>query len=244
MTKLTNDREPQHILVIEDDPDILELFDYNLKKSGYLTTLIANGQTGLDYALTYSESIDLILLDLMLPGLGGLDVCRNIRKHDKAASLPIIMVTARGEENDIVLGLELGADDYVVKPFSPKEIIARVKSCLRRADLKASTQQSPHSDTIKIGPIQINTESFEVHIDDKSQAFTLSEFKLLKTMMQNPDKVFTRSQLLTIITGEGTHIVDRNVDVHIRALRKKMGSCAELIETVRGIGYKFVTRSI
>ncbi len=222
------------IVIVEDDDDIRELLEYNLQKEGFETRSFNDG-IGVVSKLTESpQTPDLVLLDLMLPGESGLSLCEKISASEKLSHIPILMVTAKGEESDIVYGLEKGADDYIVKPFSPRELIARVKSHLRRSKIAGKTSSSK---TIVFGPIQLELETFELILDGTRLSLTLAEFKLLRTLLSDPGKVFTRGKLVHSIAGEGTYIVERNVDVHIRALRKKMGDWSSLIETSRGIGY-------
>jgi DNA-binding response OmpR family regulator len=223
------------IVIVEDDPDIRELLEYNLQKEGYETTCYSDG-IGVVEKLTLGPRVpDLILLDLMLPGESGLNICQQIRATEKLKFTPILMVTARGEESDIVQGLEKGADDYVVKPFSPRELLARVKSQLRRSKITSNSDSGKK--TIQFGPIELELETFELILDGKRLSLTLAEFKLLRTLLSEPEKIFTRGKLVHSIAGEGTYIVERNVDVHIRALRKKLGERSSMIETARGVGY-------
>jgi len=222
------------IVIVEDDDDIRELLEYNLKKEGF-PTMPFNDSVGVVDNLEASAKLpDLILLDLMLPGGSGISLCQEIRKSKKLKHTPVLMVTAKSEESDIVYGLEKGADDYIIKPFSPRELLARVKSHLRRSRISA-INESPK--TIVFGPMTLELESFDLILGGERMSLTLAEFKLLRTLLSQPGKVFTRGKLVHSIAGEGTYIVERNVDVHIRALRKKMGIWSSLIETARGIGY-------
>lgn len=219
------------ILLIEDDPDILELAQYNLERDGFSVSTASDGEEGLRKAQGVKP--DLIVLDLMMPGMDGLKVCQKLRASDDTKNTPIIMLTAKGEESDIVIGLEMGADDYMTKPFSPKELIARIRANLRRGPMEISK-----SSVIEAGPITIHTDRHEVFHRGQPMALTLAEFKIMRMLASKPGRVFTREQLLETISGGDTFLVDRNVDVHIRALRKKLGEDAELIITIRGIGYK------
>ena len=221
-------------VVIEDEPDIREVIRHNLAREGFSVLTAADGGRGLD--LIASEDIDLVVLDLMLPEVDGLEVCRRIRADRATASIPIVMVTAKGEEADIVLGLELGADDYVTKPFSPRELVARTKAVLRRGGRRAE-YASP--DRIEITGLVIDAERHEVLVDRKPTALTATEFKLLHCLAKRPGRVFTRRQLLDKVAGEGVYVIDRNIDVHVQAIRRKLGARRELIETVRAIGYRF-----
>ena len=223
----------EKILIIEDDSDISELVQYNLEREGYQVHTAIDGYIGLNQAVQLKPN--LIVLDLMLPGLDGLSVCRQLRAEPATGGIPIIMLTAKGEESDIVVGLEMGADDYVTKPFSPKELLARVRAVMRRPrnpnPVENGVQRS-------VGPISIDAERHEVSLRGESMSVTLAEYRLLSTLISRPGRVFTREQLLEKITGGETYVIDRNVDVHIRALRKKLGDDADFIVTVRGVGYK------
>ena len=221
------------ILVVEDDEDIHELIRYNLAKEGYEVVSAMNGESGLEKAK--SEKPDLMVLDLMLPGVDGLEVCK-IAKADQATSeIPIIMVTAKGEESDIVSGLELGADDYVTKPFSPKILIARIRTCLRRKIQRPIDQKA----VLKFDDLVIHPGRHEVLIGDKSVKLTFTEFKLLHFLASRPGWVFTRYQIVDAVRGEDYVVTDRTVDVQVVGLRKKLKSYGKHIETVRGVGYRF-----
>jgi DNA-binding response OmpR family regulator len=223
------------ILIIEDEPDILAVIEYNLRKEGYDVISSTDGEKGL--GLVMQSSPDLVLLDLMLPGLDGLEVCRKVKENRETRAIPIIMVTAKGEESDIVLGLGIGADDYVVKPFSPKELISRVKAVLRRGGLKEEIGQSPK---IKYKELEINPVKFEASVEGQSLPLTLTEFKLLHYLASHPGRVFTRDQLLNAAIDDKSYVLDRNIDVHVRAIRQKLGDYDDIIETVRGVGYRFI----
>jgi len=225
------------ILVVEDDRDIVELIEYNLRKEGYQVISAASGEEGLEMAK--SEKPDIALLDLMLPGVDGLEVCKLIKINPATADIQIIIVSAKGEETDIVTGLELGADDYITKPFSPKILIARIRACFRR-----KTQQPvDQSSVIKIQDIVIHPGRHEVIIDDKVVPLTLSEFRLLHFLASRPGWVFTRYQIVDAIRGDDYIVTDRTVDVQVVGLRKKLGKYSEYIETVRGVGYRFREQS-
>lgn len=223
------------ILIIEDEADIAEVVRYNLKREGFEAEIAATVQAGLKSLQGVRP--DLIYLDLMLPDKNGLDFCRELKGAEKYKEIPIIMVTAMGDEADIVRGLEIGADDYVSKPFSPKELIARVKSVLRRYG--NLTDALRKKDRIQIEGLVIDVTSHKVLIDGKEVAFTATEFRLLKFLASYPGRVFTRDVLIDRGVGEGVVVVDRNIDVHIQMIRKKMESHRHLIETIRGIGYRF-----
>lgn len=223
----------QTILVVDDEEDILELLEYNLAKEGFRVVRVASGEAALDTAR--ERLLDLIVLDLMLPGVGGLEVCKILKRDEKTAGIPIIMLTAKGEEVDIVLGLELGADDYVTKPFSPRVLVARVRSVLRRNRETVDTGQAP----LKIHEIEINPGRHEVVVAGKPVQLTFSEFRILHYLARRPGWVFTRYQVVEAVRGDDYAVTDRSVDVQIVGIRKKLGKFANYIETVRGVGYRF-----
>lgn len=223
------------IVVIEDEPDIREVIAYNLVREGFGTTCVANGAEGL--AVVRREGPSLVLLDLMLPGMDGLDVCRALKADPLTQTIAIIMVTAKGEETDVVLGLELGADDYVVKPFSPRELVARVRAALRRGPLREEAGRA--TDRIVRAGLVIDALRHEVLVDGAPVALTATEFRLLHMLAAHPGRVLTRDQLINRAIGEQALVLDRNVDVHVRAVRAKLGPHRDLIETVRGVGYRF-----
>ncbi|MEM7260954.1 MAG: response regulator [Planctomycetota bacterium] len=222
------------VVVIEDEPDILEVIDYNLQREGFRVVGARDGELGLE--LTQSESPDVVLLDLMLPGLDGLEVCRRMKSDALTRDIPVIMVTAKGEEADVVLGLGLGADDYVTKPFSPKELSARVRAVLRRAPLREATSDDQR---IERDGLVIDPDRHDVRVDGESVTLTATEFRLLHFLASHPGRVFTRDHLLSRSIGEDAVVIDRNIDVHVRAIRKKLANHRDLIETVRGVGYRF-----
>ena len=224
----------EKIVVVEDEVDILEVLIYNLVREGYRVFGEPDGRRGLQ--IIQEKIPDLVLLDLMLPGLDGLQICRHLKADSETRSIPIIMVSARSEESDIVLGLELGADDYVTKPFSPRELLARVRAVLRR---RMSSSAESVDLCIDCEGVSIDARRHEVVVDGVSVSFTATEFKLLNFLALHPGWVFTRDQLLSKIMGQENFIVDRNIDVHIQAVRKKLGSHRDLVETIRGIGYRF-----
>jgi len=221
------------ILVVDDEEDILELLDYNLSKDGFRVVRAATGEKALE--LAKSERPDLIVLDLMLPGVDGLDVCKLIRAERSTSSIPIVMLTAKGGEADIVLGLELGADDYVTKPFSPRVLTARIRSALRRRQSAAPDEGAP----VRIGGIEIDTGRHEVIVDGKPVKLTFTEYEILSFLAKRPGWVFTRYQIVEAVRGEEYAVTDRSVDVQIVGLRKKLGKHGDRIETVRGVGYRF-----
>lgn len=222
----------KRILLIEDEEDIAALIKLHAEMAGYKMHVEVDGLNG--YRAVEREKPDLVILDIMLPGQNGLDVCRKIKNNPDLRNIPIMMITAKGEELDIVLGLELGADDYIPKPFSPKVLISRMKAILRRAKEPEKTAK-----TVAFGPFTIEIERYIVRKGDKNITLTLSEFGILRRLVLNRGKVLTRNQLLDDIHNEDTFIVDRNIDVHIASLRKKLGPNFHYIETVRGVGYRF-----
>ena len=220
------------IVVIEDEVDILEVINYNLSKEGFDVCSALDGEEGL--ALIKKEVPDLVLLDLMLPGLDGIEICRKLKTDYSTRSIPIIMVTAKGEESDIVLGLGMGADDYMVKPFRPRELMARIRSVLRRGDFIEEGEG-----LVSIDELVIDINRHEVKLEGKIIVLTAMEFKLLHFLASHPGQVFTRENLLNHISSDDTFIIDRNIDVHIRSIRKKLNKHRELIETIHRVGYRF-----
>lgn len=226
----------EKILVVDDEKDIVELLQYNLEKEGYKISTVFSGEQCLENVKT--ELPDLILLDLMLPEIDGLDVCKFLKNNSQTSHIPIIMLTAKGEETDIVLGLELGADDYITKPFNVRELLARVKAVLRRTKNNIPPL-SKEKDIIKSKDLVIDSTKHQVTLKGKPLSLTSTEFKLLKFLACHPGKVFTREQLLNQVWSEDSFIVDRAVDVHIRRLRQKLLTASDYIITIRGVGYRF-----
>jgi two-component system alkaline phosphatase synthesis response regulator PhoP len=226
----------KRILVVEDEEDILELVRYNVAKEGYHVEIAMSGEDALKKVK--QEPYDLILLDLMLPGLDGLEVCKILKNDSRTAHIPIIMLTAKGEEADIVVGLEFGASDYVTKPFSPRVLIARIKSVLRQVQ----TTERNGSQVIVIHDLQINPSRYEVLVQGSPVKLTSTEFGILLCLARRPGWVFTRYQIVDAVKGEDYIVTDRAVDVQIVGLRKKLGSAGQYIETVRGVGYRFKDR--
>ena len=223
----------EKILLVEDEEDILELIAYNLTQAGYQTASVMSGEDALQQVKR--DLYDLIVLDLMLPGLDGLEVCK-ILKHDRlTAHIPIIMVTARGEEADVVVGLELGASDYVTKPFSPRILLARIKAALRQ---KQHSEQ-PDTRVFTIQELYIDPTRYEVRVQGVPVKLTSTEFGVLLCLVRRPGWVFTRHQIIDAVKGDDYIVTDRTVDVQIVGLRKKLGVMGHLIETVRGVGYRF-----
>lgn len=221
------------ILIIDDEADIVEFVEYNLKREQFDTCSAADGLAAVRAAR--NEQPDLILLDLMLPGIDGLEVCRQIKLSTETEHIPIIMLTAKDDEADIVTGLEMGADDYVPKPFSMRLLLARIRAVLRRV---ARAEVSDHGVT-RAGDLVIDDERHEVTLDGEPLQFTLTEYKLLRFLARRPGRVFTRSQILSNIQDEDVLVVERAIDVHVAAVRRKLGESADCIETVRGVGYRF-----
>jgi two-component system alkaline phosphatase synthesis response regulator PhoP len=224
----------QKIVVVEDEPDILEIIEYNLAREGFRVITSRDGAEGLKKIR--SELPDLVLLDLMLPGLDGLEICRRLRADEVTRALPVVMVTAKGEEADIVVGLGMGADDYLVKPFSPRELLARIKAVLRRSQGQA---QSGSGERVELPGLVVDVGRHEVRVHDAAVTFTPTELRLLHFLASHPGRVFTRDQLLARAIGEHAVVIDRNIDVHVRSIRKKLGEERERVETVRGVGYRF-----
>ena len=221
----------QTILVVDDEPDIVEIIQYNLEKSGFDVIVAADGPAALEKAR--DETPDLIVLDLMLPGLEGTDVCRILKQEERTRSIPILMLTAKSEEIDRIIGLELGADDYVVKPFSPREIALRIRNILRRR----SAPDTPGP--VRAGPLVIDVEGHHVSVSGSTVSLTATEFKLLAILFQRRGRVQTRDELLDVVWGYDYMGYGRTVDAHIKRLREKLGEAAGMVETVRGVGYRF-----
>ena len=219
------------IAILDDEPDIVELVSLHLKRAGFEVKGFLKGEYFLNFLNV--KHPDLILLDLMLPDADGLEICKYLKSREESASIPIIMLTAKGSETDKVLGLELGADDYVTKPFSPRELVARVKAVLRRPTPEKV------SDRIEIGKLlSIDPKKHQVYVEGKKVQLTLSEFKILQLLSTKEGWVFTRDQILDHLWGEEKAVLDRTIDVHINHLREKIGKAAKLIKNVRGVGYK------
>ncbi len=224
----------EKILIVEDEKDILKMLEYNLKKEGFRTISAYDGEDALD--LASREYPDLVILDLMLPGMDGLEVCKELKRESKTASIPIIMLTAKSQESDKVVGLELGADDYITKPFSPRELIARIKAVLRRVKDKEKLLE-----ILKIGDLSIDFSKIQVSVKGKPVELTSKEFELLKILIKVKGRVLSRDYLLDTIWGfdHAIEIQTRTVDVHIRTLRKKLKGEAKRIITVKNYGYRF-----
>ena len=222
------------VVVIEDEPDLVEVVSYNLKREGYQVASAMRGDEGLN--LARNESPELVILDLMLPGMDGLSVCQQMKADPITRDIPIIIVSAKGEESDVVIGLGMGADDYLGKPFGPRELLARVKAVLRRGAVRNENQK----ERIVVGELLIDSARHEVRVSDQLVKLTATEFKVLYQLVSHPGRAFSREQLLNRVVGEGVVVVDRNIDVHIRSIRKKLRVCSQMIQTIRGVGYRFV----
>ena len=227
------------IVVVEDETDIQDIITYNLKREGYDVLTASRGDQGL--SLIQAKNPDLVILDIMLPGIDGLTICQQLRAAAKTKGLPIIILSAKEEESDVVIGLGLGADDYMPKPFSPRELLARVKALLRRATAQESQGQG--QDQILHGDLIIDIDRHQASLQGVALKLTATEFKLLMVLASQPGRAFSREQLLNRVVGDAVVVVDRNIDVHIRSVRKKLGVQTGLIETVRGVGYRFADRS-
>ncbi|WP_300670845.1 response regulator [Desulfoluna sp.] len=224
-----------YILVVDDEEDIQELIKYNLEREGFRVACAGSGERAVTIAR--QEAVDLIVLDLMLPGIDGLEVTRLLKGNPETAAIPIVMLSAKGEEADIVTGLELGADDYLPKPFSPRELLARIRAVRRRSEKKAEAAEP--DDALILGAIEIRPGRAQVNVSGEAVELTFSEFSLLLLLARRPGWVFTRSQIVDGIRGDNYAVTDRSVDVIVAGLRKKLGACSLYVETVRGIGYRF-----
>jgi two-component system alkaline phosphatase synthesis response regulator PhoP len=222
------------ILAVDDEEDILELVEYNLVKEGYNVITAATGEAALQSAM--DDLPDIILLDLMLPGVDGLEVCRKLKSDVSTSNIPVIMLTAKGSEADVIVGLEMGADDYITKPFSPRILTARVKAVLRRKRaLSSDDEDSP----IQLSGLAIYPDRHEVLVEGSPVELTATEFRILNHIARKPGRVFTRDQIVDAARGKDYPVTDRSVDVHIVSLRKKLGVFGKCVETVRGVGYRF-----
>jgi len=221
------------ILVVDDEEDIRELISLNLKREGFEISAVETGEEALAQARRGTAT--LIILDLMLPGIDGLEVCKRLKADPQTRPIPVVMLTARGEEADIVTGLELGADDYITKPFSGKVLVARVRRILRR-----KSESAGEKGVVKVHELTIDPARHEVLVQARPVELTLTEFNILHTLARRPGRVFTRYQIVDAIHGDDYLVTDRAVDVQIVSIRKKLGSCAKYIETVRGVGYRFL----
>jgi DNA-binding response OmpR family regulator len=226
------------VLIVEDELEIAELIQFHVEREGFAARVIPSGRLALD--LIRRQKPDLIVLDLMLPDLGGLDVCRKLKQSDDTRAIPIMIVSAKGEESDIVSGIELGADDYVTKPFSPKVLMARLKNILRRREEEAPPSADPRI-SLADGRLLIDPERHVVTVDGAAIDLTLTEFGILRYLAARPGFVRTRDQIIASVHGKHTVLSSRTVDVHMTALRRKLGELGAMLETVRGVGYRFGT---
>jgi two-component system alkaline phosphatase synthesis response regulator PhoP len=233
MSSESNQTKDNSVLIIEDEPDTCELISYNLRREGFCVTSVGRGDEGLNVARKQHPAV--IILDLMLPGMDGLSVCQQVKADPLTKDIRIIIVSAKEEESDVVIGLGHGADDYITKPFAPRELTARVKAVLRRGHVNLNISKR----RIVIDELRIDPFRHEVRISGKYVNLTSTEFKILLQLTSQRGLAFTRQQLLDRIVGDGVVIVDRNVDVHIQSVRKKLGIYGKMIQTVRGIGYRF-----
>ena len=222
------------VLVVDDERDISDIVAFNLRREQYDVLTALDGESAL--VVAQREQPDLILLDLMLPGMGGLEVCRRLRAEPRTSQIPIVMLTAKGEETDAIVGLAQGADDYVRKPFGVKELMARVAAQLR-AKTRAAEDDVPR--VLRFGDLEIDSDRFVATLDGQALPFTTTEFKLLRHLVSRKGRVFTRNELLDSVCGPDAIVVDRTVDVHVAAVRRKLGRYGEYLMTVRGVGYKF-----
>jgi DNA-binding response OmpR family regulator len=226
-------RNQKKVLVVDDEQDLLELITYNLQRNGYD---VVSARTGTEVVeLAAREMPDLILLDLMLPGMDGTEVARRLKGDARTAAIPLIMLTAKGEETDVVVGLTLGADDYITKPFSMKILLARIAVALRRGEPGPAGWEAGQ---LRVGPLQIDTTKHEVTVDGEPIKLTLTEFKLLTALVQARGRVLSRDQLMDKAMGSDVFVTDRAIDVHVTAIRKKLGAASWLVHTVRGVGYR------
>jgi two-component system, OmpR family, alkaline phosphatase synthesis response regulator PhoP len=228
---------PTKVIIVEDEPDISEALGYSLTHEGYRVWSEVDGRRGLD--LIRQKTPDLVLLDLMLPGLEGMEVCRQIKSDPVLKGTCIIMVTAKSDESDVLVGLGFGADDYVTKPFKTRELLARVRAVLRRGKLREETS----GDVIRCGELVIDALRHEVTLAERHVPLTATEFRLLRFLAANPGRVFSRDQLLNQVIGDNAVVIDRNIDVHVRAIRRKLSRARDVIETIRGVGYRFTMKA-
>ncbi len=225
------------VVIVEDEPDQQELLRFNLAREGYKVTCADNGREGLK--MIGSEQPDLVVLDLMLPGMDGLEVCKHLRNDPQTAHIPIVMLTAKAEDSDVVAGLELGADDYITKPYSPRVLLARVRAVLRARQSGPAAEQDEDEAVIRHRDLVIRPDRFEVLVGDKPVRLSGTEFRMLALLANKPGRVFTRAQIISNVHGDNCAVTDRSVDVHIFWLRQKLGARGRMIEAVRGVGYRF-----
>ena len=225
------------ILVVDDEQDIVDLVSYNLSKEGYKVFTASNGTQAVEVATTVKP--DVVILDIMMPGMDGFEVCRSLRQDPSLAATAIMFLTAKSGEIDQILGLELGADDYIQKPISPRVLLARVKTILRRGSEKVRTETIAAPEILRLGALEVNRQNYTVRVDGRETFFPKKEFELLAFLASNRGKVFSREALLRRIWGESVYVIDRTVDVHVSKVREKLGKYGAWIETVKGVGYRF-----
>lgn len=231
------------ILIIEDDQHIRELLTYNLQRENFEVVAAKDGRKGLDFI--YQIRPDLIILDLMIPEINGVEICQKIKSDPLVKKIPLIILSAKGQESDIIYGLGMGADDYITKPFSTKEVIARVYARLRNKEQQTQPKIEEKIESKEIPPVSINYDNYQINIYGKPLSLTVTEFKLFSALTETPKKVLTRDSLLSLVNNnESTFVIDRNIDVHILSIRKKLGKNRNFIQTVRGIGYKYQAENI
>ena len=221
------------ILVVDDEADIVEMLQYNLEKEGYKVVTARNGKQALEQV---KRNVDLILLDIMMPEMNGLDVLRELKRGEKTRAIPVLFLTAKSSEMDEVIGLELGAEDYIMKPISMKKLVARVRTALRREKIAEGTGEP--AEILRIGELEINVPNYTVKLGQQKLVFPKKEFETLVYLVRHRGRVISREVLLNAVWGEGVFVVDRTVDVHIRKIREKLGKYADTIETVKGVGYR------
>ena len=226
-------RDQKRVLVVDDADDLVELLEYNLARAGFAVRTASNGREAL--ARITQDPPDLIVLDLMMPGMSGSEVLRRLRADDKTAELPVIILTAKGEETDQVVGLTLGADDYVTKPYSIQVLMARIDAVLRRVERPAPGSDTP---TLRRGPLELDPSTYEARLDGHPLALTLTEFRLLRALLKAKGTVLTRNALMTRAMGPGILVTERTIDVHVTSIRRKLGDHAPMLRTVRGVGYR------
>lgn len=229
-------RDQRRILVVDDAEDLIELLDYNLARAGFLVRTAANGRQALEQI--QREKPDLVILDLMMPGMSGSEVLRRLRSEAETKELPVILLTAKGEESDQIVGLTLGADDYVVKPFSMQVLMARIDAVLRRVDKPATGEAASSAPPLRLGPIEMNMSTYEARLDSEPLSLTLTEFRLLSALLEARGSVLTRASLMSRAMGPGILVTERTIDVHVTSIRRKLGKHASMLRTVRGVGYR------
>ena len=227
-------RDQKRILVVDDAEDLVELLQYNLQRAGFAVRTAANGRAALDQVAR--ELPDLVVLDLMMPGMSGNEVLRRLRSEERTSTLPVIILTAKGQETDQIVGLTLGADDYVTKPYSIQVLMARIDAVLRRVE--KVTSESPSLPPLHLGALDLNLQTYEARLAGEPMSLTLTEFRLLSALLEARGSVLSRANLMTRAMGPGILVTERTIDVHVTAIRRKLGSHASMLRTVRGVGYR------